>query len=96
MVFAKNDFHTVCSWVQFPNDEAWKYDVMISKICHVINSKHIKTFFSEKDPVPVRCPVAGAFEFQQEGDMLFQTRVIKGITKNPRHDVWGRTGTQYS
>jgi len=75
VVFAKNDFHTVCSWVQFPNDEAWKYDVMI-----------------KKDPVPVRCPVAGAFEFQQEGDMLFQTRVIKGITKNPRHDVWGRTG----
>jgi len=75
IVFAKNDFHTVCSWVQFPNDVSWKYDVMI-----------------KKDPVPVRCPVAGAFEFQQEGDMLFKTRLIKGITKNPRHDVWGRTG----
>jgi len=76
VVFAKNDFNTVCSWVQFPNDAAWKYDIMI-----------------KKDPVPVRCPVAGAFEFVQEGDHLFQTRVIKGITKNPRHDVWnGRTG----
>ena len=32
----------------------------------------------EKDPVPVRCPVAGAFEFVQEGDYLFKTRVIKG------------------
>ena len=53
---------------------------------------YYKHFFSEKDPVPVRCPVAGAFEFQQEGDMPFKTRVIKGITKNPRHDVWGRTG----
>ena len=69
------DFHTVCSWVQFPNDAAWKYDLMI-----------------KKDPVPVRCPIAGAFEFQQEGDQPFVTRVIKGITKNPRHDVWGRTG----
>ena len=26
----------------------------------------------------MRCPVAGAFEFVQEGDHLFQTRVIKG------------------
>ena len=32
VVFAKNDFNTVCSWVQFPNDAAWKYDIMISKI----------------------------------------------------------------
>ncbi len=47
---------------------------------------------SGKDPIPVRCPVAGAYEFKQEGDFLFQTRVIKGITTNPRHDVWGRTG----
>ena len=31
VVFAKNDFNTVCSWVQFPNDAAWKYDIMISK-----------------------------------------------------------------
>ena len=37
--------------------------------------------------------MAGAFEFVQEGDHLFETRVIKGITKNPRHDVYsGRTG----
>ena len=48
--------------------------------------------FSEKDPVPIRCPVAGAFEFQQEGDFLFKTRILGGITKDPRHDVWGRTG----
>ena len=73
--FAKNDFHTVCSWVQFPNDQAWKYDVMI-----------------KKDPVPVRCPVAGAFELQQEGDTTVKTRVIKRITKNLRHKVWGATG----
>ena len=39
VVFAKNDFNTVCSWVQFPNDAAWKYDIMISKIFK--NSKKI-------------------------------------------------------
>jgi len=49
----------------------------------------------KKDPVPIRCPVAGAFEFQQEGDFKFKTRILGGITKDPRHDVWGRTG-QYS
>ena len=26
-----NDFHTVCSWVQFKNDVKWKYDLMLSK-----------------------------------------------------------------
>ena len=39
--------------------------------------------------------MAGAFEFQQEGDFKFKTRILGGITKDPRHDVWGRTG-QYS
>jgi len=71
----KKDFQTVCSWVQFKNDAAWKYDLML-----------------KKDPVPIRCPVTGAFEFQQEGDFLFKTRILGGITKDPRHDVWGRTG----
>ena len=37
-----NDFQTVCSWVQFKNDAAWKYDLMLSKyeLCSV-------PFFSE-------------------------------------------------
>ena len=48
--------------------------------------------FSEKDPVPIRCPVAGAFNFSQEGDYLFKTRILGGITKDPRHNVWGNTG----
>jgi len=70
-----NDFHTVCSWVQFKNDVKWKYDLML-----------------KKDPVPIRCPVAGAFNFSQEGDYLFKTRILGGITKDPRHNVWGNTG----
>ena len=28
-----NDFHTVCSWVQFKNDVEWKYDLMLSEQC---------------------------------------------------------------
>ena len=32
-----NDFHTVCSWVQFKNDVAWKYDLMLSK--YLLNLK---------------------------------------------------------
>ena len=27
-----DDFQTVCSWVQFKNDAAWKYDLMLSKL----------------------------------------------------------------
>ena len=27
----KNDFHTVCSWVQFKNEVEWKYDLWLSK-----------------------------------------------------------------
>ncbi|XP_040564488.2 LOW QUALITY PROTEIN: uncharacterized protein [Lepeophtheirus salmonis] len=46
----------------------------------------------KKDPVPIRCPVAGAFNFTQTGDFLFETRFIGGITKAPRPDVWNRPG----
>jgi hypothetical protein len=28
----KDDFHTVCSWVQFKNKEAWKYDLFLGKM----------------------------------------------------------------
>lgn len=27
----KDDFSTVCSWVQFPNKEEWKYDLFLGK-----------------------------------------------------------------
>ena len=29
-----DDFQTVCSWVQFKNDAAWKYDLMLSKLLY--------------------------------------------------------------
>lgn len=25
----KDDFHTVCSWTQFPAKNAWKYDLLL-------------------------------------------------------------------
>ncbi|XP_023330800.1 uncharacterized protein LOC111703156 [Eurytemora carolleeae] len=75
LVMILDDFHTVCSWLKFPNVEAWKYDIMI-----------------KKDPIPIRCPVAGAFIFEQEGDFKFETRVIKGITKDPRDTIWSKGG----
>lgn len=53
----KDDFSTVCSWVQFPNKEEWRYDLFLAK-----------------NPVPVRCPVAGKFNFTQRGENLFKTR----------------------
>ncbi|KAF2892109.1 hypothetical protein ILUMI_14064, partial [Ignelater luminosus] len=51
-----DDFHTVCSSIQFPNREKWKYDLYL-----------------KKNPVAVRCPVAGKFNFTQKGDILFET-----------------------
>ncbi|KAK2721971.1 hypothetical protein QYM36_002511, partial [Artemia franciscana] len=41
-----------------------------------------------KDPVPIRCPVAGKFKFDQKGDIPFETRILGGITESPRPDVY--------
>lgn len=29
LAFIKDNFHTVCSWVQFPNKDSWKYDIFV-------------------------------------------------------------------
>ncbi|CAD6219411.1 GSCOCG00004958001-RA-CDS [Cotesia congregata] len=67
----KNNFHTVCSWVQFPGQIKWKYDLLLAKY-----------------PVPVRCPVAGKFAFKQAGDILFETRILGGVTLAPRPNTY--------
>lgn len=54
----KDDFSTVCSWVQFQNKVKWRYDL-----------------FLKKHPVPIKCPVAGKFNFTQKGDVPFETRL---------------------
>lgn len=45
-------------------------------------------FFIAKDPVPIRCPVAGKFKFVQKGDIKFETRILGGVTDSPRPDVY--------
>ncbi|KAF5276552.1 hypothetical protein FQR65_LT03982 [Abscondita terminalis] len=66
-----DNFHTVCSWVQFPNQVKWKYDLYL-----------------RKNPVPIRCPVAGKFNFTQKGDILFETRILGGVTLSPRPNIY--------
>ncbi|XP_046642956.1 uncharacterized protein LOC124328288 isoform X2 [Daphnia pulicaria] len=70
LAMIKDDFHTVCSWTQFPAKNAWKYDLFLAK-----------------EPVPIRCPVAGMFRFQQSGDIKFQTRILGGVTDSPRPEI---------
>ncbi|KAK4875985.1 hypothetical protein RN001_012407 [Aquatica leii] len=66
-----DNFHTVCSWVQFPNQVKWKYDLYL-----------------RKNPIPIRCPVAGKFNFTQKGDILFETRILGGVTLSPRPNIY--------
>ncbi|XP_067007041.1 uncharacterized protein udt [Anabrus simplex] len=63
----KDNFHTVCSWVQFKTKAAWSYSLFLAK-----------------NPVPVRCPVAGKFNFTQRGEVPFETRILGGVTLSPR------------
>ncbi|XP_011302119.1 uncharacterized protein udt [Fopius arisanus] len=37
-----------------------------------------------KRPVPVRCPVAGKYMFNQKGEIPFETRILGGVTLSPR------------
>ena len=37
--------------------------------------------------MPLRCPVAGVFQFKQRGDLPFETRIIGGITDSPRPQI---------
>ncbi|XP_057371314.1 uncharacterized protein LOC130692253 isoform X1 [Daphnia carinata] len=71
LAMIKDDFHTVCSWTQFPAKNAWKYDLLLAR-----------------DPVPIRCPVAGKFKFTQKGDIKFETRILGGVTDSPRPDIY--------
>lgn len=32
MAVIKDDFSTVCSWVQFPNKVDWRYDLYLGKL----------------------------------------------------------------
>lgn len=72
----KDDFSTVCSWVQFPNKEEWRYDLFLAK-----------------NPVPVRCPVAGKFNFTQRGENLFKTRYVQCLIHFMLRTIFGAKNT---
>ncbi|RXG52715.1 hypothetical protein Avbf_15531 [Armadillidium vulgare] len=46
--------------------------------------------FLARDPVPVKCPVAGKFNFTQRGekDLLLQTRILGGVTSAPWDNIY--------
>lgn len=41
-----------------------------------------------KNPVPVRCPIAGKYNFTQRGDVPFETRILGGVTLSPRPNTY--------
>jgi len=41
-----------------------------------------------KNPVSIKCPVAGKFRFEQTGDIPFETRIRGGVTQIPRPNVY--------
>nr|CAG4640723.1 EOG090X03AK [Eulimnadia texana] len=85
----KDDFHTVCSWTQFPSKDAWKYDLLLARDPVSLRSTACVLLTRlTKDPVPIRCPVAGKFRFEQKGDIPFETRILGGITESPRPDIY--------
>jgi len=49
---------------------------------------HYFLFLLAKNPVPVRCPIAGKYMFHQKGDVLFETRILGGVTKSPRPNIY--------
>lgn len=40
-----------------------------------------------KNPVPIKCPVAGKYKFEQKGDILFENRTRGGVT-TPKPNVY--------
>uniref|UniRef100_A0A1B6D081 Uncharacterized protein n=1 Tax=Clastoptera arizonana TaxID=38151 RepID=A0A1B6D081_9HEMI len=69
-----DSFYTVCSWVQFHNKD------------NTDNWKY--DLFLAANPVPVRCPIAGKFNFTQKGDVPFETRILGGVTLSPRPNIY--------
>nr|CAD7460289.1 unnamed protein product [Timema tahoe] len=80
-----DDFHTVCSWVQFKNEVAWKYSLYLGELPASV----VVGYFREtKNPIPVRCPIAGKFNFTQKGEVPFETRILGGVTLSPRPNIY--------
>lgn len=56
----KDDFHTVCSWVQFPNKEKWRYDLFLSKHPVAVRCPVAGKFnFTQKGDIPFETRILG-------------------------------------
>ncbi|XP_018333594.1 uncharacterized protein LOC108742778 [Agrilus planipennis] len=56
----KDNFHTVCSWVQFPNKEKWKYDLYLKKNPTAVRCPVAGKFnFTQKGDVPFETRILG-------------------------------------
>lgn len=56
----KDDFHTVCSWVQFKNNVAWKYDLFLAKNPHPVHCPVAGKFnFTQRGDQPFETRILG-------------------------------------
>ncbi|XP_043232502.1 uncharacterized protein LOC122386877 [Amphibalanus amphitrite] len=75
----QSEFHTVCAWKQFEGSDGVK---QIGA-----DGSWLYNIMVAKKPVPIGCPVAGMFKFDQLGEIKFRTRILHGITDSPRPDL---------
>ncbi|KAK3851123.1 hypothetical protein Pcinc_017136 [Petrolisthes cinctipes] len=73
----REDFSTVCSYIQFKSGREQKREWNYNLML-------------SRDPVSVKCPVAGKFNFTQKGELLFETRILGGVTKAPWDNIYCR------
>lgn len=73
------------------NSKFLTQDFFLTSINLASDSK-LLYFETAKDPVSVKCPVAGKFNFTQKGekDLLLQTRILGGVTRAPWDGIYCR------
>lgn len=47
----KDDFHTVCSWTQFPAKNAWKYDLLLGVLLREEGLRCFHNYFELEKPI---------------------------------------------
>lgn len=56
----KDDFHTVCSWVQFKNQQRWKYDLFLAKYPVAVRCPVAGKFnFTQRGEIPFETRILG-------------------------------------
>ncbi|XP_015607932.1 uncharacterized protein LOC107273857 [Cephus cinctus] len=72
----KDDFYTVCSWVQFPNKESWKYDLFLAKHpvpvrCPIAG----KYMFTQKGDIPFETRILGGVTLSPRPNIYCQENI---------------------